>query len=246
VTRLVHAELLKLRTTRLLLWLALMIVALIGLIVSLNGGERSFDDLARASSQRDLITTAAISALIALILGIVVSTAEYAHGTIGGTFLVSPVRERVVAAKVFAAMLSGAVLAAFAWALALALAAVWLAVRSVPSHLLSHDIFTLLLGLLAASALTGAIGVGFGAILRRQTAAIVVALVWLLVGEPLMAVAGKQRYAPGHVVVAVAEAGHQASGGDLLAFWPALLLGLGYAALFAVAGTLVVVRSDVT
>ncbi len=246
MTRLVRSELLKLRTTRLLLWLGLMILALIGLIVSINGGQRSVDDLARASSQRDLVTTAAISALISLILGIVVSTAEYAHGTIGHTFLVSPVRERVVGAKLVAAMLTGAALAAFAWAVALGLAALWLAARSIPSHLWSHDTFTLLLGLLAAAALAGAIGVGFGALLRRQTAAIVVALVWLLVGEPLMAVVGKQRYAPGHVIVAVAEAGHQASGGELLAFWPALLLGLGYAALLGLAGALVIARSDVT
>jgi len=244
MTRLVGAELLKLRTTRLLLWLGLMTFALIALIVSLNAANRSVADLSQANSQRDLVTTAAIAALISLILGIVVPTAEYAHNTIGQTFLVAPLRERVVAAKLMAAMLAGAVLAAFAWAVAVALAAVWLRGRSVPSHLWSHDTYTLLLGLLAASALTGAIGVGFGALLRRQTAAIVVALVWLLVGEPLMAITGKQRFAPGHVVVAVAEAGGQ--GTDLLHFWPALLLGLGYAALFAVAGTLLVTRSDVT
>ena len=39
MTRLVGAELLKLRTTRLLLWLGLMILALIALIISLNAGQ---------------------------------------------------------------------------------------------------------------------------------------------------------------------------------------------------------------
>lgn len=244
MTRLVGAELLKLRTTRLLLWLGLLTLALIALIVSLNGANRTVVDLARANSQRDLVMTAAMAALISLILGIVVSTVEYAHGTIGQTFLFAPVRERVVAAKLVAAMLTGAALAAFAWAVALGLAELWLTARSVPSQLWSHETFTLLLGLLAAAALTGAIGVGFGALLRRQTAAIVVALVWLLVGEPLLGITGKQRYAPGHVIASVVEAGHQ--GGDMLRFWPALLLGLGYAALLGVAGALVVARSDVT
>jgi len=120
MTRLVGAELLKLRTTRLLLWLGLMTFALIALIVSLNAANRSVADLSQANSQRDLVTTAAIAALISLILGIVVPTAEYAHNTIGQTFLVAPLRERVVAAKLMAAMLAGAVLAAFAWAVKVA------------------------------------------------------------------------------------------------------------------------------
>jgi ABC-type transport system involved in multi-copper enzyme maturation permease subunit len=243
---LVGAELLKLRTTRLLLWLGLLVLALLALIVSLDGANRSAFDLAQASSQRYLVTTAVISALVSLILGIVVSTAEYAHGTIGPTFLVSPIRERVVASKIAAGMLAAAALAALAWAAALGLAALWVAIRSVSSHLLSQDTFTVLLGLMAAAAVAGAIGVGFGALLRRQTAAIVLALVWLLIGEPVIAISGKQRYGPGHVIVAIAEAGHQTNSQELLAFWPALLLGLGYAALLGVAGTLVVTRSDVT
>ena len=96
MTRLVGAELLKLRTTRLLLWLGLMILALIALIVSLNAANRSLDDLAREASQRELVAPAAIATLISLILGIVVPTAEYAHNTIGATFLVAPLRGRVV------------------------------------------------------------------------------------------------------------------------------------------------------
>ncbi len=244
MTRLVGAELLKLRTTRLLLWLGLMILALIALIVSLNAANRSLDDLAREASQRDLVMTAAIATLISLILGIVVPTAEYAHNTIGATFLVAPLRGRVVWAKAVAAMCVGALLAAFAWVVAVGLTAVWLWARSVHSHLWSHWTFTLLLGLLLASALTAATGVGFGALLRRQTPAIIVALVWLLVGEPLLGITSKQRYAPGHAIVAVAEAGRQ--GPDLLHFWPGLLVSLGYAALLVAAGTLMVTRSDVT
>jgi ABC-2 type transport system permease protein len=244
VTRLVDAELLKLGTTRLLLWLGLMTLGLITLIVSVNGAERSVEDLTQPNNQRDLITVAAIAALVTLILGIVASTAEYAHGTIGHTFLVTPVRERVVGAKLVAAVLTGAALAAAACAVTVGLVALWLAVRSIPSHLESRRTLELIGGVVLAAALTAAIGVGFGALVRRQTAAIVVSLVWLLIGEPLLALTHWQRYAPGHVIVAVAEAGQQ--GPDLLRFWPGLLLAVGYATLFVVAGTLMVTRSDVT
>jgi organic hydroperoxide reductase OsmC/OhrA len=44
-------------------------------------------------------------------------------------------------------------------------------------------------------------------------------------------------------VASVVEAGVQ--GPDLLAFWPGLLLALAYAAGFAIAGAIVVKRTDV-
>ena len=106
MTRLVRAELLKLRTTRLLLWLGLLILALEVLVIALHVSKDSLDSLSGTRNQRDVVSIAAISALISLILGIVSSAGEFAHGTIGQTFLVSPVRERVVAAKLLAGILT--------------------------------------------------------------------------------------------------------------------------------------------
>lgn len=242
---LIRAEVLKLRTTRLILWLALFIFGLLALIVSVNASPaRSAFELSQAQNQRDLLTTAAVSTVIALILGIVASTAEYAHGTVTQTFLVAPIRERVVAAKLAAAMVVGIALAAFAGVVALGLTAVWLSARSIPSQLGSWDTLAPLGGVLVASALAAAIGVGFGALVRRQTAAIVVALVWLFVGEQLIQISGKQRYAPGRAIASVVEAGHQ--GGDLLRFWPGLLLAVVYAVVLGVLGAVATARSDVT
>jgi hypothetical protein len=87
--------------------------------------------------------------------------------------------------------------------------------------------------------------VGLGAVLRRQTGAIVLALVWLLVGEPLLAIGNAQPYAPGHAIAAVAVNAGRGSV-ELLHFWPALLLGLLYATVLALLGTWLVERSDVT
>ena len=83
---------------------------------------------------------------------------------------------------------------AFAWVFATLL----LSARSVPLHLFTgRATLRLMLGTILAAAITGALGVGFGLLLRRQTAAIVVALVWLLVGEPLLAIAGVRALRPG-------------------------------------------------
>jgi hypothetical protein len=102
----------------------------------------------------------------------------------------------------------------------------------------------LFLGVLGASALTGAIGVGFGSVVRRQTAAIVVALVWLLVGEPLLSVAHVQQYAPGHAIAAVVNAGRHSS--ELLDLGAGIAVALGYALGLGALGTLLVKRDDVT
>jgi ABC-2 type transport system permease protein len=244
VTRLVGSELLKLRTTRLLLWLALLIVALEVLVISLDVSQNSLRELEQAHNQRDVVTIAAVSALVSLILGIVSSAGEYAHGTISHTFLEMPVRERVVAAKLLSAALAGAALALVSAAFAWGFAALLLSARSVPLHLASSGSLRLLLGTIGAAAITGALGVGFGALVRRQTAAVVIALVWLLVAEPLLAIAGAEKYAPGHVVASVVEAGTQ--GSNVLSFWPGLVLALAYGAVFGGLGAAVVKRADVT
>jgi hypothetical protein len=134
--------------------------------------------------------------------------------------------------------------AAFAEVVTWSIAAVWLEGKSVPFQLATRTVLDTYLGILGAGALAAVIGIGIGALFRRQTAAIVLALIWLLVGEPVLSIAGVQQYAPGHAIAAVASAGSSTS--ELLGFWPGLLVALAYAAVFAVAGAVAVDRSDVS
>ena len=243
--KLVRAELLKVRTTRLFFWLALLTLALEALVISLHVFRTSLFSLAEPRQQRDVVLIAALSVLISLILGIVASAGEFAHGTIGHTFLVAPVRERVSAAKLAAAAVAGAFLAAVACAFAWALATLLLAVRSVPLQLGSGPAVRLALGTVLAAGVTGALGAGLGAFLRRQTAAIVIALVWLFVAEPLLlGLAGVERYGPGRVIASVVEAGSQ--GSELLSFGAGLTVALVYVAVAGALGTLSLLRSDIT
>ena len=244
MTRLVRAELLKLRTTRLLIWLGLLILALEVLVIALHVGQDSLESLREPRQQRDVVSIAAVSALISLILGIVSSAGEFAHGTINHALLVTPVRERVVGAKVAAAAIAGAVLGLAACVFAWVFAALLLSSRSVAIHLFSGSVLRVAAGTILAAALTGAFGIGYGALVPGQTAAIVIVLIWLLVGEPLLAIADVERYAPGHVVASVVEAGSQSS--NLLRFGPGLAVALLYLALASTLGTFVLKRTDVT
>ncbi len=242
--RLVRAELVKLSTTRLFLWLGLLIVALSAFVTSTTILSNQESELATLSQQRSIAQFAAVGAVIALIVGIVLAAGEYAHGTIAHTFLVTPVRERVVAAKLVAGAIVGVLVTGFAELVTWTIAAAWLSGKSVPFWLDSRSILNTYLGILGAGALAAALGVGLGALLQRQTAAIVLALIWLLVGEPVLSIAHIQEYAPGHAIAAVAVAGNR--GSELLAFWPGLLIALGYVGALAAAGAVAVDRSDVS
>ena len=242
--RLIRAELVKLSTTRLFLWLGLLIVALSGFVTTITVLSTDKSSLATLDQQRSLVQFAAVGAIIALIVGIVQSSGEYAHGTIAHTFLVSPVRPRVMAAKLIAGAIVGVLVAGFAELVTWAIAAAWISGKSVPFLLDSRPILDTYLGILGAGALAAVLGVGLGAVLRRQTAAIVIALVWLLVGEPVLSIAGVQEYAPGHAIAAVAVAGERSS--ELLGLWPGLLVALVYGIVFAAAGAVAMERTDVS
>jgi ABC-2 type transport system permease protein len=244
MTRLVRAELLKLRTTRVLLWLGLLILALEVLVIALHVSQDSLSSLAEPRTQRDVVSIAAVSALISLILGIVSSAGEFAHGTIGHTFLVAPVRERVVAAKLAAAVLAGGALGLLSCIFAWGFAALLVSSRSVSLHLFSGSALRLALGTTLAAAITGPLGIGFGSLLRRQTAAIVIALVWLLVGEPLLGITKAERYGPGHAIGSVVEAGNQ--GSELLSFGAGLTVALVYVVVAGVLGAGALKRTDIT
>ena len=130
MTRLIGAELLKIRTTRTFWGLTAGAVGLVLLIVVLS---LSLDDsLGTETDVRDLLSVAGFSGLLALVLGVVVGAGEYRHGTIAWTLLVTPERLRAVSAQTLACALAGAVIGLTAFALATAVAIPWLSAKDSP------------------------------------------------------------------------------------------------------------------
>lgn len=242
--RLLAAELLKVVTTRALLWIGLLVLGLATLVESVHIASTPDYHLATADEQRSLFTFVAIGTLFAIVLGIMVAAGEYSHETIGYTFLAAPARERVLAAKLVAAALLGFGLGVFTEAVTVAIAAVWFAGEGLHLGLGHRDVLAVLGGSLVAAALGGAIGVGIGGMFRRQQPAIVLTLLWLLIAENALNAAGSgARFGPGHAFGAVAVA----RGGDLLLhFWPGLAVAGLYTALFAVVGGAAMRQADVS
>jgi hypothetical protein len=238
VTRLVRSELVKLRTVRTLLWVALGMASLVA--ISVISVVASTDALADAGDHRSVARISAIAIPFSLILGIILTGAEGTHGTITQTFLVAPVRERVLGAKAIVAAAVGLGLAVVAEAITFVVA--------VPGLSLSlHDARYVAMGVVIASAAAGVLGVGLGAIFHRQGPAIITAFLWLVIGESVFAIGLRDsvRYLPVHVFAATAGGTRASTQSDLLGTWGGAVGALVYAAAFLAAGGAFLTRRDV-
>lgn len=242
-----RSELRKMATTRTNLGLLLGLVALIlfGVIAGSFGSEA---DLSLAENQRELIGNGTFAAVFAALIGVMAMTSEFRHGTICATFVFTPARTRVVAAKVVASIIVGIGFGALGSALGLGTGAAMIRARGFDVLLDSGDVRRLLLGTIVMSALWAAFGVGLGAVLRNQVMAIVGLFAWVFVVEILLF-----QYLPGVARYAPAAAGTAMTGDTVGDSSVHLLSGpvggallAGYAAAFVFAGALVTSRRDVT
>ena len=113
MTRLVRIELLKLRTVRLpaaLLVTAAGLTALFACVEASQAGRPggSVGSLATAAGLRSVTMVTGWAMLLAALLGVTISTGEFRHATATLTYLATPVRGRVLAAKAVAAACAGA------------------------------------------------------------------------------------------------------------------------------------------
>jgi ABC-type transport system involved in multi-copper enzyme maturation permease subunit len=243
-----RSELLKQRTTRTTLMLLAWMVALTIVVVALHVISFGAADLSRASNQMKILGLGtSIGALFAALLGALSITGEFRTGTIRPTFLVTPRRTRVVAAKAGAGMPAGAGIGLIAAALTAGAEAAGLAVRGISIELGAGDYAQLLAGGALAGALFAAIGVGVGAIVRNQVAAVAGLCVWLLFLEPLLLgdVPSVAKYAPEAGAGAIAGAIQSQAADTLVAPAVGVLLLAAYAALAGVAGALAITGRDV-
>ncbi len=251
MTALVRAEWTKLFTTR--VWLGLLIgscVMVAGFAVLLTAfagdqesglppvGTELYEELAFA--------TAANVVVLFIILGIIGMTQEYRHRTATPTFLTTPKRGRVVIAKLLAYATAAVPLALLVLAVNVLVVYIHAGARGDAPELTGDNLRVLMSSGLAL-VVYAVIGVGVGALLRNQVGAIVGALVYLFVVEPIIrqipATAPAYKWMPGGALEALTAT---FQGPDLLEPWQGGLLLLGYGLLAAFLGTLLAVRRDVT
>jgi len=243
-----RSELRKMRTTGTNLGLLLGMVTLVLLEVLISGLSMESYGLALPENQREILATGSTGGLFAALIGIMAMTSEFRHGTIRSTFVVTPLRGRVLAAKVLASLLVGILFGILGEALAFGTGLAVLRGRGVELLLTGGDIRLLFFGTVAMSALWAALGVGVGALVRNQVFALIGLLSWILMVEILLFqfVPEAARYAPGAAGTAMTgDTAGDSSVHLLTAPTGALLLAV-YAAALVVAGVLVTQRRDVT
>ncbi len=243
-----RSELLKQRSTRTNLGLLLSMVAIIAAVVLLHVVSLPAQDLRVREGQLKVFGLGTTFGMIfASLLGAMSVTNEIRYGMIRPTFLATPRRARVIAAKVTASAMAGAALGLLAEALAVGVGSAALVARGIHVAPTGGDFAQLLLGGAAAAALWAAIGVGVGAIVRNQVGAAIGLVVWQLFAEMTLigTVPSVGKFLPGASAAALAGAMLAQTASYLLV--PALgaLLIAAYAAAATTAGVIATARRDV-
>jgi ABC-2 type transport system permease protein len=182
MTRLLRAELIKLRTTRTFYALAGVAIAISLLITILIA---STEEPTQQSVLTDVFQNDA-STLFIMILAIGGVTGEWRHRTITSSLLAAPDRVRFLAAKTLAFAAAGTLLSL---AISISVSIVGFAIleaRDLPTPHLG-DLFELVARNAGVAALLGAFGVGVGSLVRNQPVAIVGILIAAFVVDPVLA-----------------------------------------------------------
>jgi ABC-2 type transport system permease protein len=190
MTALVRAELLKLRSTRMLAWSLLATLAFVVLTAALNVPSAGANNNTLSVDEPALLAriigvSGGVPAVIMVVLGVLAFTQEIRYGTITSTFLVEPRRSRVLVAKGVALVLAGVVIGAAVLVVSFVTSVAVIGARH-GNVTPGAEFWQVVAAVLVVMALYGVIGLAVGALLRNQIVAMVVALVWLLPVEHLL------------------------------------------------------------
>lgn len=246
MSSLVRTELLALRTTRApwaLAAAAILLTLALAVPPVLDAGKAGSPSIGTPGALLAVLGAIGRGSAVALLLGVLTVTAEFRHQTLSVSFLVTPRRARVLAAKAWAAALAGSAIAVLNLAIVLV---VGLPTGAVQLSMLNGDILLREAGLLLAYPLYAALGVGLGALVVHQPVGVVLPLAWVLFMEDLLLHLVPHALTPwslGGVTAALANAG------DFPRVLPVVVGAaalLGYALLLVVLGAVRIVRRDIT
>jgi ABC-2 type transport system permease protein len=237
---LLRGEMIKVRTTRTALGFAIasLLVVLAWVLLSILAG-----DPGELQAKRDALNISPLGLAIPLLLfGIVGATGEYRHRTIAPAVLIAPDRVRLPLARLLAYMLTAVALAA---AMVLVTLVIGLPLLSSKpgADLASEDYARMIGGALIVAALTCALGIGVGVLVRNQVAGVVGALLWMLVIAPLLELIDDSL--PAYTTIFGAAAVVGGSDGETLGWGGAVGVLAAWALVFNVLGLILEKRRDI-
>jgi ABC-type transport system involved in multi-copper enzyme maturation permease subunit len=187
IVNLTRAELRKLDTARaFLITLAVSAALAVTAVIAdaAAAGKNGHPALGTTAGADQLLKTGIVPCVAMLTLGILASGGEYRHKTIIPAMLITPRRSALVAAKVTAIAIAGAILGSLTYGVGLATAAAELSAHHI--HHLPAATASMLAGSVIAGTLFGVIGVALGYITRSTVAAVVGAVGWVLFVEQII------------------------------------------------------------
>jgi ABC-2 type transport system permease protein len=242
--RLLAAEWLELRTTRVLhatfpTAVALSGAAVAGVVASADGAGA----LASAHDLREALSSTGAGALVVLVAGIVLAAGGHRHGTAVDTFLTTPRRSRVVAAKLVVGAALGLLVGIVSAVASVAVASASYAARGATFPLGDGEVWATLAGTLVYTTLFAVVGVGLGSLVRNQVVAVTAALAWVAVVEHIFIgfAAGLGRWLPFEAGQAIVRTPLD----DLLSPVAGTVVLALYGVAFALAGLQVTTTRDV-
>jgi hypothetical protein len=196
------------------------------------------------ASLQEALHGAAAGVTLVLVAGIIGIAGEWRFGQATQTFLTTPRRRRVIAAKVIVYTAVGAVHGVAAGLASAATAWGWYRANGLSLPLGRSAVWLTLLGCVAVAVLFGALGVALGAIARNQVLAIVAALGWTSLLEPTLFAASPSvfRWLPGMASFALRRQPTE----DLLSVGPATAVVVTVIVAALAIGLRAVSRADVT
>lgn len=274
-TRALSAEFLKLFSTRLWWILALTLFLYVGLMAgglgALFGWQLSNPEMAAAAGTESAFPpgmslpaviysmASSIGYVFPVLLGAFAVTGEFRHQTLTPTFLTTPRRGIVLSAKVVSMLLVGALFGVIAWVATVGLGAAALAVFDLETLLDSSDTWAMIGRGVLAMALWAAVGVGLGALVPSQVAALIIVIAFTQFVEPVLRLvssfnevtANIARFLPGAASDALVGASFYTlamPGGssDALLWWQGGLVLFAIAIVATICGYFTSWRRDVT
>jgi ABC-type transport system involved in multi-copper enzyme maturation permease subunit len=189
--------------------------------------------------------------LFALIMGILIMTNEFRHGTAVGTFLVTPKRSTVLFAKIIAAAFAGLVVQIFSFLVAISAGVIALGFYEPHAPVTSELLWKIFRASALSGVVLGVVGVGLGALVKNQIAAVTGAVIWTLIVEGLVVafVESIGKYLPAGAITGLVDLDFGANDFNFsienyLSPLPATLVLLGYATVFSLVAMRTTLRRD--
>ncbi|MBT5398368.1 MAG: ABC transporter permease subunit [Micrococcales bacterium] len=238
------------------LLIAAILVALLGTAVTpviLDSNAEAFGLGLDQPDAIDAVYANAISSyFFAIIIGIMLMSGEFRHGTSVATFLTAPKRGTVLANKLAIAAIGGALVMVIATASGLL--GGWVALQffdnvAEPS---SGVFLNTMIAAVVSGAILGIVGVALGTLVRNQMLAITGSLIYLFVIDPILLTLAPEagKWLPSGLITAMLALDVQAPelGFDTTNYLPALtatIVLLGYGLVFGAIAIATSLRRDI-